>query len=78
MTRNLDRHWIGKDFACPLMVFHPRYMGQRNPYRTFTHQELYIDRVGMPGSDGNNQRLIPAVHRSARPAVNRLEVVVHI
>ena len=59
------------------VVFHPRGMRKRNPDGTVAHQELDVDRIGVPGGNSDNQRLIAAVHRLARPAIHGLEVIIH-
>src|SRR5208283_4105326 len=70
MASNLHRHRIANDLACPLVVLYPRGMRKRNPDGTVLNQELDVDRVGMAGGNGHNQRLIPAMQRPTRPTVD--------
>ena len=54
-------------------------MRERDPHRTVTHQELDVHGVGMAGRNGDDQRLVSGNARGLpRPAVDCLEVVIHI
>ena len=53
-------------------------MRKCNPDWTIPYQKLDVNRVGVTGGNGHDQRLIATVHWLARPTVDSLEVVVHV
>ena len=56
---------------------HPRRMRESDPYRPVSDEKLDVDSVGVPGRNGDDERLILAVQRFAGPAVDGLKVVIH-
>lgn len=77
MPGNLDGQRIGDHFAGAILVLNPRRMRKSYPYWPSIYQKLDIHRVGMAGSNGNDQRLINAVHFFLGPAVHGVKISVH-
>jgi len=77
MSGDLDGQRVGDDFARAIPVFDPGWQRQSNPYRSALNKEFDVHRIGMAGSDGNNQRLINAVNFLLRPAIDGMEVSIH-
>jgi hypothetical protein len=77
MPGNLDGQRIGYDPAGTLLVFHPCWMRQRNPNGTPAGKKLYINSVGVPRRNRDDQGLVNTVEFFSRPAVGGVKVLVH-
>src|SRR6476646_3774127 len=77
MPGNLDGKRIGYDPTGALLVLHPCWMRQRNPYGTPAGKKLYVNSVGVPGRNRDNQGLVNTVEFLSGPAVGGVKVLVH-
>lgn len=77
MSGGLDGQRIGKSPASALLVLHPSWMRQRNPYGTAAGQKFYVNGVSVAGGYSNDQGLINTMELLSGPAVYGVEVVVH-
>jgi hypothetical protein len=77
MPGNLDGQRIGYDPAGSLVVFHPCWMRQGNPNGTPADKKLYINSVGVPRRNGDDQGLVNTVESLSSPAVGGVKVIVH-
>jgi hypothetical protein len=77
MAGDFDGERIGDHLASLILVFDPGGMRQRDPDGAAVDQEFYVDGIGVAGGDGDDQRLINAVHILVGPAVGGVEVLIH-
>lgn len=77
MAGNLDSQRISYHFAGAFLVFHPGRKRKRDPDGPSVHDKFVVHRVGVPGRDGHDLRLVDAVHLRLGPAINRFEIVEH-
>ena len=73
----LDGQRIGNHPAGPLLVLHPCWMRQRNPYRTSAGEKLYVYSVSVPGRNRDNKGLVNTMESLSGPAVGGVKVLVH-
>ena len=59
------------------VVLHPCWMRQGNPYGTPAGKKLYVNSIGVPCRNGDDQGLVGAVELFSGPAVGGLKVLVH-
>src|SRR5579859_2951225 len=78
MPGRLDRQRIGNHPASTLLVLHPCWMRQSDPYRAAADQKLDVNGVRVAGGDGHNQGLVHAVQLLSGPAVGGVKVLVHV
>jgi hypothetical protein len=77
MSRNLYGERIGNQLPGALLVLHPRGMRQGNPDRATVDQKLNVYRIRMPSGNGDDQRLIKAMHAFLGPAVHGMKIFIH-
>jgi hypothetical protein len=77
MPGNLDGQRIGYHPAGSLVVFHPCWMRQGNPNGTPAGKKLYINGVGVPRRNRDDQGLVNTVEFFSSPAVGGVKVLVH-
>jgi len=77
MPGNLDGQRISYDPPGPLLVFHPCWMRQSNPNGTPAGKKLYVNGVGVPRRNGDDQGLVNTVEFLSSPAVGGVKVLVH-
>src|SRR4051812_12570433 len=73
----LDRQRVGYHPAGAPVVLHPCWMRQSNPYWPPARKKLHVDRIGVPGGDGNNQCLVNTMQLLSGPAVGGVKIIVH-
>lgn len=74
---NLDGQRIGNHPAGALLVLHPCWMRQRNPNGTPAGKKLYVNSVGVPRRNGDDQGLVDTVELFSGPAVGGVKVLIH-
>lgn len=78
MPGDLDGERIGNHLPGAILILHPCRMGENDPDRTPIRQKLDVNRIGVARGNGNDQRLINAVDLFLAPAVESVEIVVHL
>src|ERR1039458_6718628 len=77
MAGDFFRQGVGDQLAGTLLVFNPGRMWQGDPDWTSVHQELDIHRIGVPGGDGQDERVVEAVNLVFGTVVGIAEIVKH-
>lgn len=77
MSGSLRSQRIRNYPPCALVVFHPCWMRQSDPYRTPADKKLYVNGIRVAGGNGDNQGLINAMQLLSGPAVGSVKVLVH-
>src|SRR6202035_6056359 len=72
-----DSQRISDELAGALLVLHPGRMRQRHPDSSSVNQKLYVDSIGVPCGNGDDQRLIDAMNWLLGPAVGGGEILKH-
>src|SRR5258708_7239124 len=74
---DLNGQRICNHASSALVVFHPGWVRQRNPYWTAADQELDVYSIRMARGHGDYQGLVNAVQPLTRPAVGSVKVLKH-
>ena len=77
MPGRLDGKRVGYHPSGALLVLHPCWMRQSNPYGTPAGKKLYVNSVGVPGRNRDDQGLVNTMESLSGPAVGGVKVLVH-
>ena len=77
MPGNLNGERIGDDSPGTLLVLHPGWMRQSNPYGPAAGQKFHIHSIGVARGYRYDQGLINAMQPFSRPTINSVKVLVH-
>jgi len=77
VSGNCNCQRVGDRLPGSFFVFLPCWQRQRNPDGPAIHQEFDVRSIGMSRGNGNDQRLIQAVHFFLSPAIMGVKVAIH-